>query len=350
MTSTADSRLLPSREAFRGQDQALALLDAYLSRGRLGGTILFLGQRGLGKTTLATVLARALCCEANRSAPRLWFCGECYACRSIARGEQPEYVTVMPRGQDITVDQIDEDHDGFAAAMLHPTLLSHRVIVIDDAHCLNPTTGNQMLKLFEESPDRTVFILVTDRPEGLLQTIHSRGQKVRLAPEPAAALARYLAADGIEATAAEEAALMSGGRYVDAMLLARMPDWRRAVQGLAGVLYGGRGVVEAADDLAGYEYAALWGKLLNDRGLSDEEAEKMISRPKTDVDRKLKTRRNELTRQSLVTAYDRAAWWSLNHRPPPRGFAKALWELKRRINQNVDPRLAQAAFELSRGG
>ena len=67
-------------------DIALALLDAYLSRGRLGGTILLLGQRGLGKTTLATVLARALCCEANREAPRLRFCGECYACRSIARG------------------------------------------------------------------------------------------------------------------------------------------------------------------------------------------------------------------------------------------------------------------------
>ncbi|MBA4355890.1 MAG: hypothetical protein C0409_14485, partial [Novosphingobium sp.] len=161
----------------------MRLLNASLAQGRLGGTLLLMGQRGLGKTTLATVIARALTCELNReagAAQRLWFCGECYACRSIAGGEQNEYVLIRPIGTDIKVEQLDEKSGVLYAFSLHPQHLSHRVLVLDEAHCLNATTGNQMLKLFEEPPQRSLFILVTDKPELLLPTIHSRSLKLAL--------------------------------------------------------------------------------------------------------------------------------------------------------------------------
>lgn len=348
MTSIADSTLITSAAGFCGQLRVRELLDAYLAKRRLAGTVLIMGQRGLGKTTLATILARALTCEANVSSPKLWFCGECYACRSIARGEQPEYIVVRPRGQDISVGQVEEDFDGFRSALLHPVLLSHRIFIIDDAHHLNETTSNQMLKLFEEAPERTIFILVTDKPELMLPTILSRGQKLTLAPEPDATLIPAIqAATGGDVGSAVEAARMSAGRYVDAALLTADSEWRSAVRRLAGALLAARGTVNAAADLAGFEFAALWAKLLADTGLGVAEAEKKLAKPKNEADKKLKTRRNELTRQALIAAYDRATWWLLKEAVPAPSFSDALTDLKQRINANVDPLLTQTAFELS---
>lgn len=340
--------MITSADSFRGQAHSRRLLDAYFAKGKLVGTILLLGQRGLGKTTLASIIARALTCERNVDAPRLWFCGECYACRSIAQGEQPEYVVVRPRGQDISVGQIDDDHDGFHSALLHPTLMSHRVFVIDDAHHLNEETGNRLLKLFEEAPERTVFILTTDKPELLLPTIHSRGQKINLKPEPQETLAEIVQADAqVSAIAAQEAARMAAGRYVEAMALARDDEWRKAVKRMAGALTAVEDVLEMAKELSGIEFDVLWAKALRDRGLTQEEADKMIGRAKSDDEKGLRVRRNELHRQALVNAYDRAAWWMLGSTTPVDGFADALNTLKARINQNVDPVLAQTAFELT---
>ena len=317
-------------------------LGRLLALRRLQGTLLLLGERGLGKTTLATIIARALTCERNgpsaTEAPRLWFCGECYACRSIAAGQQPEYVMIRPLGQDIKKEQLDEKSGALYGASLHPAHLSHRVYVIDEAHCLNETTSNQLLKLLEEPPRRTVFILVTDKPQLLLPTIHSRGMRINLLAEPPARLATYLTPDlpGISGEGIAEAALMAAGRYVDARALALDPAWRASVASLAEALGTGSGLLDRAARAAEYELAFLWTKELADLGLDMAEAEKLID----------KARLNELKRQALITAYDRAALWLVRHAPPARGFAPAYFRLTARIRQNVDPLLAQAAFSV----
>jgi len=341
--------LISTVEAFRGQQLARRLLNGYLQRRRVAGTFLLLGQRGLGKTTLGTILARALCCEQNRDAPRLWFCGKCYACRTIAAGDQPEYTVVRPRSKQITITMIEKEFGGFASASLHPTLLSHRIFAIQDAHYLNEQSANQLLKLFEEPPAQTVFILDTDQPELMLPTILSRGQKIVLTPLPFDELTATVHADQPDADepACVEAARMAAGRYVDAMRLAGAADWRAAVKKLADVLGHGERYQAPAEELAQFELEALWHKELHDTGLDAEEAEKMIARAKTDEEKGLRTRLNELTRQALITAYNRAAWWHLQEAALPPGFLKALTELKARINQNVDPGLAQAAFEIA---
>lgn len=330
--------MISTVDEFRGQQRALKLLDAYLTRGRLAGCVLLLGQRGLGKTTLATIIARALTCEANREQPRLKFCGKCYACRTIAAGEQSEYLLIRPKGTDIKVEQMDEDSGALYSFSLHPVNLSHRILVIDEAHCLNETTSNQMLKLLEEPPERSVFFLVTDKPQYLLPTIHSRGLKIVLTPEAPQALQQYLHQDmpGLSVSELAEAAAMAGGRYADARLLALSGEWRQAVRRLAAALASAREIASTASELIDYEYAALWGKELADTGLSEAEAAKVME----------KTRINELKRQSLVCAYDRAAAWYIRERQPRPSFGAALSLLKRRINQNVDPQLSQAAFEL----
>ena len=380
--------MISTVDQFCGQACALKLLDAYMRQGQLGGCILLLGQRGLGKTTLATIAARALCCERNREHPRLTFCGECYACRTIASGEQREFVLIRPKAKELRVGDFIEDEervklaaresddveDGderkaskkkgrsvFYQFSLSPVSMSHRVLIIDEAHYLNEETGNQILKLLEEPPEHSVFFLVTDKPERLLPTIHSRGLKITLAPEPREALLGYLAQDAAGLSVAElsQTAYMSGGRYVDALLLAASADWREAVKRLAIALAGARDIVDTAVDLAGFEFGALWDKELADTGLSEAEATKGVEKP----------RANELRRQALITAYERAAWWMLGERAglgvgavPSHGpraaqgghpyqtaaqFVEALALLKRRINGNVDLTLAQTAFELA---
>jgi len=334
--------MLPSAEAFRGQHLACALLAAYLSRGRVAGTFLLLGQRGLGKTTLATVFARALVCERNRTGSGarqgLSFCGECYACRSIASGNQPEFVLVRPRGQDITVAQMEEDYDNFSDALLHPVTLSHRVFIIDDAHCLNEKSGSQLLKLLEEPPAQSVFILASDKPGLILPTIHSRSQKITLSPIPADELAGLVAADlrGKKEAEYAEAARMSAGRFVDALALAGSAKWRSAVKDLARELARDGDCAAAAGRLAEHEFEALWGKELSDSGLSEDEATKQISGP----------RKNELKRQALICAYDRGAWFLAGAGGARPGLLAALARLRERINSNVDATLTQAAFEI----
>jgi DNA polymerase III delta prime subunit len=413
--------LISTADSFRGQEPLRRLLGRYLAQGKLAGTLLLLGQRGLGKTTLATVIARALCCEQNqrkaqgagrkaqgtegglaleeskpetgflppsgdsaallapcalRLAPSLWFCGECYACRSIASGNQPEYVLVRPKGQDIKAEQFDEDMGGLRTASLHPVHLPRRIFVLDEAHFLNTTTANQLLKLLEEPPAGTVFILCTDQPDKLLPTIRSRGVPFTLAPLPRWQLEEFLREDAPEADAAAvgEAAYLAGGRYVDALALAGNAPWRAALTVLAAALAHGRDVPERAGAAAEFEFAALWAKELADTGLDPDEAEKLTE----------KARVNELKRQGLALAYDRAAWWWLHEAArgleygaegtprdemrggasadaaahgltadrrgpapslPARAFAARLALLKQRIHSNVDPQLAQAAFE-----
>ena len=352
--------MITSAAGFRGNTQAISLLARYIEQGRLAGTLLLSGQRGLGKTTLASILARALVCtggadlgaEQRSMLGPLFFCGHCYSCRSIASGEQPEYVVIRPRGKQISAEQLDEEHDGLRSALMLPVMLTHRVFVIDDAHYLNETTGNQLLKIFEEAPERTLFVLTSDKPELLLPTINSRSQKISLHPIALPELMRYIEEDAqVSAAEAAEAASMSGGRYVYAMALARAPGWRASVRELGGRIFESRGIERLAGALAEFEYSALWDKLLSDSGLSEDEAIKKLASPKTDSDRGFRTRRNEIERQALLTAYDRAALWAIGEgRLPPPRFLDALTAMKARINQNVDNTLAQAAFEVEVAG
>jgi hypothetical protein len=351
--------LIATAESFCGQDRAIRLLTRSIEKGRLAGAILLLGERGLGKTTLATIIARALTCEERAKDPArfpgLAFCGGCYACRTIAAGEQSEYVIVRPAGADIKVEQLDEKSGALYAASLHPVNMSHRIFIIDEAHCLNVQTANQLLKLLEEPPERTVFMLITDKPAMLLPTIHSRGLKVQLTPEPPERLAAMLAHDlpGVALETLSEAAHIGAGRYVDAAGLAENAAWRASIAALAGAIGGARGIRHRAEAAAELEFQALWQKELRDKGLDEAGAEKMMASKqlKDDPPQTLtRQRRNELHRQALIAAYDRALLALLRQGPPPRALAVAYHKLTARINQNVDPALAQEAFELELTG
>jgi DNA polymerase-3 subunit delta' len=162
-----------------------------LQQGRIRGSLLFTGPEGIGKRRVALELAqRELCLRRNA-------CGQCEGCRMFTGDlpfELPNLLRIVPEGKAgiIRIDQIREGLDSnhqprfsrgvIEWAALAPALGCHRWILIEEAHRLNEASGNLLLKTLEEPPPDTHFILVTHRPEALLQTIRSRCERMAFAP------------------------------------------------------------------------------------------------------------------------------------------------------------------------
>ena len=157
-----------------------------LQAGKLPGTLLFTGPEGIGKRRVALELAQRELCF-RRTA-----CGDCEGCALFHADplpvELPNLLRIAPEGKAglIKVGMIREDDlvEGgvIAWASLSPALGCHRWILIEDAHRLNGASANILLKTLEEPPPGTRFLLVTHRPEAVLQTIRSRAQRIPFAP------------------------------------------------------------------------------------------------------------------------------------------------------------------------
>jgi DNA polymerase-3 subunit delta' len=160
------------------------LLDR-VQGGRLGGSLLFTGPDGIGKRRVALELAqRELCFRRNA-------CGQCEGCRLFAGElpvELPNLLRIAPEGKAglIRIGAIRES-DLVEGGVIHwahraPAPGCHRWILVEDAHRLNGASANMLLKTIEEPPPGTHFLLVTHRPEALLQTIRSRCERIPFLP------------------------------------------------------------------------------------------------------------------------------------------------------------------------
>lgn len=149
-------------------------LVAYTEAGRVPHALLIHGPAGVGKTLLATEFARQLLCVGEAPA-----CGECESCHLFAVGNHPDYQIIIPDepGKVIKVDIVRKLITDLS---LKPQYSSHRVLLINPADQMNISSANALLKTLEEPSDRTVLILVADRPGRLLPTIHSRCQKLAI--------------------------------------------------------------------------------------------------------------------------------------------------------------------------
>lgn len=163
------------------------LLDR-VQGGRLPGSLLFTGPDGIGKRRVALELAqRELCLR--RSA-----CGQCVGCRPFKTDplpvELPNLLRIAPEGKAglIRISAIREDDlvEGGVIRWAHQASLPgcHRWILVEDAHRLNGASANMLLKSLEEPPAGTHFLLVTHRPEAMLQTIRSRCERIPFGPLP----------------------------------------------------------------------------------------------------------------------------------------------------------------------
>jgi DNA polymerase-3 subunit delta' len=185
-------------DALVGQEGTVRALRRALQRRRLPHALLLHGPAGVGKATCAGILAQALNCAA---AGFVDACGECTSCHKVRRGLHPDVLWVQPmQGGKILLRQIvprnvkpESPHEPIVSWVGYkPYEGSRRVVIIDDAHAMNPEAQNSLLKTLEEPPASSILLLVTPQPGALLPTIRSRCQSLRMQPLGTTAMRRYL--------------------------------------------------------------------------------------------------------------------------------------------------------------
>jgi DNA polymerase III subunit gamma/tau len=204
-----------------GQKPPVALLYLMARKRTVPPGLLLYGEHGSGKTTMGRIVGRALNCEAEPGPARSWPCGRCPSCLAVASGASPD------------VEEIDAASNGTVEmaralrerALYGPSAGRCRVFIIDEAHSMSAQAFEVFLKIFEEPPPSTVFILVTTQPDAVPKTIRSRLSQFRFRPLPTAVILARLqevcAAEGFGTEPGLLAAIaeMARGAMRDALVM-----------------------------------------------------------------------------------------------------------------------------------
>ena len=150
-----------------GQEHVLKALTNALDSGRLHHAYLFAGTRGVGKTTIARILAKALNCETGVTSEP---CGECSACQEIDEGRFVDLIEVDAASK----TKVDDTRDLLDNVQYAPARGRFKVYLIDEVHMLSKSSFNALLKTLEEPPPHVKFLLATTDPQKLPVTVLSR--------------------------------------------------------------------------------------------------------------------------------------------------------------------------------
>jgi len=168
-----------------GQEHVVRALTNALEQQRLHHAYLFTGTRGVGKTTVARILAKAMNCETGITATP---CGQCSACTEIDKGRFVDLLEVDAASN----TQVDSMRDLLDSAQYAPTAGRFKVYIIDEVHMLSRSAFNAMLKTLEEPPAHVKFILATTDPQKMPVTILSRCLQFNLRQMPGSAITEHL--------------------------------------------------------------------------------------------------------------------------------------------------------------
>ena len=219
-----------------GQPHAVEFLRRSIKSGRLGHGYFFHGPAGVGKRTSALAFAAALNCESPPASGEV--CGTCTPCREIAQGIYPDLILVSPEGDEGREKSfhIDQVSDAIKRASQTAHAGRTKVLILVDVHMMSFEAASRLLKVLEEPPANTVWILLSSEAARVLPTLKSRCQSVRfglLSRSALAGLSAYADGPGAEANVRNclgqaglpreeiESEVAEAGRFIE---LARVMD------------------------------------------------------------------------------------------------------------------------------
>ncbi len=173
-----------------GHETILKSLERTVVQGRPAHAYLFSGRDGIGKKLVAMLFTAMVNCPEFPNDPE----ASCSVCRRILAHKHPDFILETPIRGMIRIEQVRGIQRFFQFA---PVEGHQRVVVIDDAHTMNRSAQNALLKTLEEPPTRRILILVTSKPYVLLPTVRSRCRRVRFAPLASSTLAPLLEKQGL---------------------------------------------------------------------------------------------------------------------------------------------------------
>ena len=172
-------------ETLVGQEHVQRALVNALNEDRLHHAYLFTGTRGVGKTTIARIFAKALNCETGVTATP---CGECSSCREIAEGRFVDLIEVDAASR----TGVDDTRELLENVQYAPTRGRYKVYLIDEVHMFSKSSFNALLKTLEEPPPHVKFLLATTDPQKLPVTILSRCLQFNLKRLPVSSIISHL--------------------------------------------------------------------------------------------------------------------------------------------------------------
>ncbi|NPA95956.1 MAG: hypothetical protein GXO58_11080, partial [Thermodesulfobacteria bacterium] len=155
------------------------IISKALARGRLAHAYIISGNSPQAREQFIQDVAMLLLCTSPgaRGESPLEPCGRCKSCHKAMKGIHPDLTEIRPRNRSIRIDQIKALQE---QVLFPPLEAKRRIIAIHEADCLNPASANALLKLLEEPPQNNVLLLSVASPAGLLPTIVSRCQTLRI--------------------------------------------------------------------------------------------------------------------------------------------------------------------------
>lgn len=186
-----------------GHRQIINALETSIREEKVGHAYLFVGAPGIGKKTLAQAFAARLLCG-EHAEPNC----NCDFCRHFYNGTHPDFLTVIPQGNSIKIEQLRElQHQ----VLLQSLISNWKVVFFPEAELLTEAASNSFLKILEEPPPRVVFLFAAVRLENILATIRSRCQLYKLFPVSTTEIATWLEKKGYDAQEAATRAFSSQG-------------------------------------------------------------------------------------------------------------------------------------------